>query len=53
METAYSTGKTSVHQIVREALRCAALESTPNEAIDVLGDALTLLDRIVAERGLA
>lgn len=42
----------SIHQIVREAFRCAALESTPNEAIDVLSDALALLDRIASERDL-
>ncbi len=41
MENLASVSRQSVHQIVREALRCAALEPTPNEAIDVLGDALT------------
>ena len=53
MITTFAVERQTVHQIVREALRCAALESTPNEAIDVLSDALTLLDRIMSERGLS
>ncbi|HKR42315.1 MAG TPA: hypothetical protein VJU59_22015 [Paraburkholderia sp.] len=36
-----------VHQIVQEALRGAATASTPNSAIDVLGDALLELERLL------
>jgi hypothetical protein len=42
----------TLKQIIRNALRGAANESTPNGAIDVLGDALTRLAKIVQERGL-
>ncbi|MEX3916896.1 hypothetical protein AB4Y43_11780 [Paraburkholderia sp. BR10872] len=37
----------NVHQIVQEALRSAATASTPNSAIDVLGDALLALERLL------
>ncbi|CAB3791247.1 hypothetical protein LMG28614_03262 [Paraburkholderia ultramafica] len=39
-----------VHEIVQHALRDAATASTVNTAIDVLGDALLELERLVALR---
>ncbi|MEX3964692.1 hypothetical protein AB4Y42_21165 [Paraburkholderia sp. EG286B] len=38
----------SAHQIVRAALRSAATASTPNGAIDLLGEALLHLERLLA-----
>jgi len=38
----------SAHQIVQAALRCAATASTPNRAIDLLGEALLELERLLA-----
>jgi hypothetical protein len=43
----------SFQKIIRDALRGAAVESTPNGAIDVLGDALTRLAKLMNERGFA
>ena len=37
-----------IHEIVQYALRCAATAPTPNRAIDVLGEALLELERLVA-----
>ncbi|CAE6846487.1 hypothetical protein R75461_07267 [Paraburkholderia nemoris] len=42
----------SLQKIIHDALRGAAHASTPNGAIDVLGDALTRLAEIAHERGL-
>ncbi|MHB9841781.1 hypothetical protein Q8F57_044105 [Paraburkholderia terrae] len=39
-----------VHEIVQHALRNAATASTVNSAIDVLGEALLELERLVAFR---
>lgn len=39
-----------VHEIVQHALRSAATASTVNSAIDVLGEALIELERLVAYR---
>ena len=39
--------KPNIHAIVQEALRSAAVASTPNSAIDVLGDALLQLERMI------
>jgi hypothetical protein len=50
--TARSEQSQSIHEIIRNALRCAAVASTPNGAIDLLGDALTQLDKIVSDRGM-
>lgn len=36
------------HQIVQAALRSAATASTPNRAIDLLGDALLEVERLLA-----
>lgn len=52
MKPSMSLQSQSVHKIVREALQRAALEPTPNAAIDVLGDALARLDRMVSKREL-
>jgi hypothetical protein len=38
----------SAHQIVQAALRSAATASTPNGAIDLLGEALLELERLLA-----
>ncbi|WP_321945284.1 hypothetical protein [Paraburkholderia sp. J10-1] len=38
----------SLHQIVQQALRGAATASTPDGAIDLLGEALLELQRLVA-----
>ena len=38
----------NAHQIVQDALRSAATASTPNSAIDLLGDALLELERLLA-----
>lgn len=38
----------SAHEIVQDALRNAATASTPNGAIDLLGDALLELERLLA-----
>jgi hypothetical protein len=38
----------NAHQIVQDALRSAATASTPNTAIDLLGDALLKLERLLA-----
>ncbi|MEX3789545.1 hypothetical protein [Paraburkholderia sp. BR14374] len=38
----------SAHRIVRAALRSAATASTPNGAIDLLGEALLELERLLA-----
>lgn len=40
-----------VHEIVQHALRSAATASTVNSAIDVLGEALLELERLVELRG--
>jgi hypothetical protein len=39
-----------VHEIVQHALRTAATASTPDSAIDVLGEALLELERLIALR---
>lgn len=36
------------HEIVQHALRSAAVASTPNDAIDVLGEALLELEKMMA-----
>ncbi|MCP3705678.1 hypothetical protein M3I54_01500 [Paraburkholderia sp. CNPSo 3274] len=41
----------SAHQIVQDALRSAATASTPNGAIDLLGEALLELERLLALNG--
>lgn len=41
-----------VHEIVQHALRSAATASTANSAIDVLGEALLELERLVAHRSV-
>ncbi|WP_341318416.1 hypothetical protein WN982_25555 [Paraburkholderia sp. IMGN_8] len=41
-----------IHEIVQHALRSAATASNPNVAIDVLGDALLELERLVALRSV-
>ncbi|WP_176054730.1 hypothetical protein [Paraburkholderia caribensis] len=38
----------NAHQIVQDALRSAATASTPNSAIDLLGDALLQLERLIS-----
>jgi hypothetical protein len=38
----------NAHQLVQDALRSAATASTPNGAIDLLGDALIELERLLA-----
>lgn len=40
-----------IHQIVQHALRTAATASTESSAIDVLGDALLGLERLIANTG--
>lgn len=38
-----------LHRIVQRAIRSAATASTPNSAIDLLGEALLELERLVAQ----
>jgi len=40
----------NAHQIVQDALRNAATASTPNTAIDLLGEALLELERLLARK---
>lgn len=39
----------NLHQIVQQALRGAVTASTPDSAIDLLGEALLELERLVAQ----
>jgi hypothetical protein len=51
MQFIAAIGKTNpenAHQIVQDALRSAATASTPNVAIDLLGEALLELERLLA-----
>jgi hypothetical protein len=41
----------NAHQIVQDAIRSAATAATPDTAIDLLGDALLKLERLVALKG--
>jgi hypothetical protein len=41
-----------IHEIVQHALRSAATASTASSAIDVLGDALLEVERLVANTSL-
>ncbi|CAL8474805.1 hypothetical protein [Caballeronia sp. S22] len=41
----------NAHRIVQEALRSAATAATTNGAIDLLGEALVKLDRLLAVKG--
>ncbi|WP_233860088.1 hypothetical protein [Paraburkholderia sp. HD33-4] len=38
-----------LHRIVQRAIRSAAIASTPDSAIDLLGEALLELERLVAQ----
>jgi len=51
-ETINGNQPESLHQIIRDALRFAAVEPTPNGAIDILGDALARVGQIATELGL-
>lgn len=40
-------GNPTIHQLVTDAMRAAAIARSPNDAIDVLGAALIALEKIV------